>query len=237
MSYKTYKIGKTGPSSRIGGSSDYHIDTKFSSSLSMEDVRDRFDALARQYQSDGRTIEFSNQGVSGRTYSLDSSPEDRLSLLQQASGAHSERPGWHSFDYYAPLSGTTRWDKSAEGAPIYVVGGQGTSGQGASGGGYGNYGLIIKGGKVISKSGHGDTNGDVWGGYAAGQAPQPITSSTDWSSESADGNPQQTAKMRAKAYSEMSKQQLDSAYDALRDDPGKAKSEGMLMHKAYFGKK
>ena len=50
-------------------------------------------------------------------------------------------------------------------------------------------------------------------------------------------SPQQIAKSRAKAYSEMSKQELDSAYDALREsDPAKAKIEGMKMHKAFFGK-
>jgi hypothetical protein len=35
----------------------------------------------------------------------------------------------------------------------------------------------------------------------------------------------------------MSKAQLDSAYDAMRSDPAKARTEGMKMHKAYFGKK
>ena len=49
--------------------------------------------------------------------------------------------------------------------------------------------------------------------------------------------PQQIAKTRAKAYGEMSKAQLDSAYDALRkEDPAKAAIEGKIMHKAYFGK-
>jgi hypothetical protein len=45
------------------------------------------------------------------------------------------------------------------------------------------------------------------------------------------------AKGKAQDYSKMSKAQLDSAYDAMRSDPAKAREEGMKMHKAYFGKK
>ena len=41
---------------------------------------------------------------------------------------------------------------------------------------------------------------------------------------------------RAKEYSKMSKAELDSAYDALRSDPAKARVEGMKMHKAFFNK-
>ncbi len=37
-------------------------------------------------------------------------------------------------------------------------------------------------------------------------------------------------------YKDMSKAQLDAAYDAMRDDPAKASIEGMKMHKAYFNK-
>lgn len=44
------------------------------------------------------------------------------------------------------------------------------------------------------------------------------------------------AKEKAKAYKEMSKAELDSAYDAMRNDPNKAAVEGMKMHKAYFKK-
>lgn len=60
---------------------------------------------------------------------------------------------------------------------------------------------------------------------------------TEWSEVPRDSTPQETAKMRTKAYSEMSKAQLDSAYDALRkESPAKAAKEGLAMHKAYFGK-
>ena len=44
------------------------------------------------------------------------------------------------------------------------------------------------------------------------------------------------AKEKAQSYSQMSKGQLDSAYDAMRSDPAKAKTEGMKMHEAYFNK-
>ena len=51
-------------------------------------------------------------------------------------------------------------------------------------------------------------------------------------------NPQHVeAKTKAQDYTKMSKAQLDSAYDAMRSDPAKARTEGMKMHKAYFGKK
>ena len=229
MAYQIQQIGITGPQGRIGSGDEYHIDTKFSNTLSMEDVRDRFDTLAGQYKSDGRNIEFSNQGVGGEVYSLDMSPEDRLSLLQRAANAHSQRDGWHSFDYYAPNVGTDRWDKSAEGAPIYVVGGSGLKIEGGSGGGYGNYGAVIGAdGQVISKSGHGDTNQSVYGGGAFG---------TD--SGGGGGSPktsQQEAVERTQNYANMTKAELDAAYDGMRNDPAKAKVEGMKMHKAFFGK-
>ena len=46
------------------------------------------------------------------------------------------------------------------------------------------------------------------------------------------------AKTRAQEYTKMSKAEMNSAYDALRNsDPAKAATEGMKMHKAFFGKK
>ena len=44
------------------------------------------------------------------------------------------------------------------------------------------------------------------------------------------------AKAKAQSYKDMSKGQLDSAYDAMRSDPGKAEAEGMKMHNAFFNK-
>ena len=64
-------------------------------------------------------------------------------------------------------------------------------------------------------------------------------------------NPQAEAKERAQGhiiknlsekeptdYSKMSKAEMNSAYDKLRnEDPAKARIEGMKMHKAFFGKR
>ena len=51
------------------------------------------------------------------------------------------------------------------------------------------------------------------------------------------GNPEarSTAVERTKNYADMSKSQLDSAYDAIRSKPN-AEAEGLKMHKAYFRK-
>ena len=48
--------------------------------------------------------------------------------------------------------------------------------------------------------------------------------------------PQVKAKEKAKAYKDMSKAEINAAYDAMRSDPNKAAVEGMKMHKAYFKK-
>ena len=45
------------------------------------------------------------------------------------------------------------------------------------------------------------------------------------------------AKTRAQEYSKMSKAEMNAAYDKLRaEDPAKARTEGMKMHKAFFKK-
>ena len=47
-----------------------------------------------------------------------------------------------------------------------------------------------------------------------------------------------SAKERAQNYSQMSAADINAEYDRIRkDDPNKAAMEGMMMHKAYFGKK
>ena len=48
--------------------------------------------------------------------------------------------------------------------------------------------------------------------------------------------PQQEAVERVQNYAKMSKAELDAAYDGMRNDPVKAREEGMKMHKAFFGK-
>ena len=60
---------KTGPSARIGGSSEYHIDTKIKASLTMEQKIAMMDQLSRGYAAEGRVIEFSNAAVAGMKYS------------------------------------------------------------------------------------------------------------------------------------------------------------------------
>ena len=237
MGYSTFEVGVTGPSGRIGGSSEYHIDSKFSDTLSWENIRDRFDTLAGKYKEGGRNIEFSNEGVAGEVYSLDSTPEDRLSLLQRAGGAHAPRKGWHSFDYYAPTVGNDRWHSSAEGAPIYIVGQSGRKSGGGSGGGYGNYGYVLDDNdNVISKSGHGDNSGTVFGGGTFSGTPLPAVGDTDGTGTTP--KPAQVeAATRAKEYSKMNKTEMNSAYDDLRkSDPAKAAIEGKKMHRAFFNK-
>lgn len=229
MQYSTRQIGITGPSQYIGGSDDYHIDSRFGSHLPMTTVRDKFDALANRYSQDGRIIEFSNKGVSGRQYSMDLSPEERLQLLELAAAAHDKRDGWHSFDYYAPHKGSDRWDPSAEGAPIYIIGTDGNSFETGTGGGYGNYAVVLDDkGNIISKSGHGDNRETLpeFGKFGPGES-LPLSSDT----------PQTEAKERVQSYLGMSKDSINAAYDKMRsEDPSKAAIEGLKMHKAYFGK-
>jgi len=59
-------------------------------------------------------------------------------------------------------------------------------------------------------------------------------------SQQPDGTPkpaQVEAVTRAKAYKDMTKAEINTAYDKLRtEDPAKARTEGMKMHKAFFGK-
>ena len=44
------------------------------------------------------------------------------------------------------------------------------------------------------------------------------------------------AKEKAQSYQNMSKSEMNAAYDAMRSDPAKAETEGMKMHKAFFNK-
>jgi hypothetical protein len=55
-------------------------------------------------------------------------------------------------------------------------------------------------------------------------------------SNSTPTTPQQEAVERVQNYANMSKAELDAAYDGMRNDPAKARIEGMKMHKAFFGK-
>ena len=48
--------------------------------------------------------------------------------------------------------------------------------------------------------------------------------------------PREEARERVQAYKDMSKEELDKAYDAMRSNPEEAEREGMKMHKAFFNK-
>ena len=229
MSYSVQQIGVTGPKGRIGSGTEYHIDTKYNRSLPFEDIVSRFDAKAAAYSKDGRNIVFSNQGVHGSVYDPSASLEDKVALLKRADAAHSHsvHDDFYSFDYYAPI-GKDLWDKSAEGAPIYLSGKAGRSAKGGTGGGYGNYAYVEDDqGTVLGKSGHGDINHDVFAGGTFGEGETNL---------SVESTPQQEAKERTQNWADMSKEQLNAEYDKIRNTPGAA-TTGMAMHKAFFGKK
>ena len=71
------------------------------------------------------------------------------------------------------------------------------------------------------------------GGRSATFAPMTTTSAP---TNTTPTTPQQEAVERTQNYANMSKAELDAAYDGMRNDPAKARIEGMKMHKAFFGK-
>ena len=77
----------------------------------------------------------------------------------------------------------------------------------------------------------------LFGGKAGGKlgtfAPMSTTSAP---TNTTPTTPQQEAVERTQNYANMSKAELDAAYDGMRNDPAKARIEGMKMHKAFFGK-
>ena len=88
---------------------------------------------------------------------------------------------------------------------------------------------------------HGSTGNPITGtgaldDYDLSDTAIPITVKPD--GDTPDGEtPQVKAKEKAKAYKDMSKAELNAAYDAMRSDPNKAAVEGLKMHKAFFNKK
>lgn len=153
---------KTGASRYIGGSSDYHIDTKFSKSVSMEKRVEMMDKLAASYAARGRKIEFSNKAVAGKTWNVNATMDEKIALLQAAQNAHghSRHSNYDSIDYYIPSTGENRFGKSAEGAEILVPTVEGGKVNYGQGGGYGAYiTLTDEKGNVILKTGHGDIRG------------------------------------------------------------------------------
>ena len=162
MSYSVYRSGYTGPSGKIGGSTDYHIDLKMLQSLPIAERVKAMDAVANQYGSLGRNIEFSNPAVSGRRWDTAADLAAKVDLLERASGAHShsKHPGWDSFDFYVPFKGKSRFDKGAvEDASIYLPGVAGGKIRRGSGGGYGYFSEALDpSGKVVFRVGHGNVD-------------------------------------------------------------------------------
>jgi len=160
MAYTPVRSGFTGPSAKIGGSSDYHIDLKLLESLPVAERVKAVDALAKQYKAIGRDIEFSNAAVSGQRWDLNKDLSDKVDLLQRAAGAHahSKHPGWQSLDFYVPFKGKSRFDKGAvEDASIFLPGVAGGKVRRGSGGGYGYYSESLDpSGKVLFRVGHGN---------------------------------------------------------------------------------
>ena len=155
---------KTGASQYIGGSSEYHIDTQFKSSMSMEEKVKMMDQLAAGYAAQGRKIEFSNAAVAGEIYDPGASYEAKADLLQRAFHAHQiprgraiDAGGFNRIDYYAPLIDETRFGSSVEGQDILIPTIGGTKVEYASGGDYGAF-VELKDdqGNTILRTGHGD---------------------------------------------------------------------------------
>jgi hypothetical protein len=223
MGYQLFESGVTGPSANIGGSSEYHIDSKFSTKLGEDEARRRFEAKVRKYRELGRNVEFSNEGVGGLVYDLDADEDSRRDLFRKAYGAHAPRDGWYSLDYYAPKQGHDRFHESAEGAPIFAVAGPDGRRETGTGGNYGFHSLIYdKDGSLISKVGHGDDRFPVTSGPMGDPStPSPVAD--------------KTAPPATTDYSQMSASQMNQAYDKLRmaGDIFKAEDEGLKMHKAF----
>ena len=223
MGYKLYESGITGPSAHIGGSSEFHIDSKFSTKLGEEEARRRFEEKVKKYNSLGRVVEFSNKGVADEIYDMSLDDDKRADLFRRAYGAHAPREGYYSLDYYAPTKGNNRFHKSAEGAPIFAIGAEDGRRETGTGGGYGFYSIMYdKDGNITGKVGHGDDRYPNADGkpMSIGSVPDPSTPPP------------------AIDYSGMSKQQLNAEYDKLRmaGDVFKTEEEGMKMHKAFFNK-
>lgn len=182
MSFVPIRSGYTGPSSKIGGSSPYHIDLKLSESVPIAERVRALDAIANQYRSIGREIEFSNSSVSGRRWNPASNISDKVQLLNQAAAAHghSRHPGWQSLDFYVPFKGKSRFEKGAvEDASIYLPGVPGGTVRRGSGGGYGYYSEALDpSGRTLFRVGHGnvdrpESSGDITVGTAPEQLQLP----------------------------------------------------------------
>jgi len=152
----------TGPAGQIGVGTEYHLDSKFSKDMSMEDRVKLMDQLARGYAARGREIEFSNNAVAGSIYDPNATLEEKIALLRKAQNAHSHslHADYDSIDYYIPNIGKGREHESAEGAEILMPTMQGAKMRYGQGGGWGaSVTMVDENGKVLMKTGHGDIRG------------------------------------------------------------------------------
>ena len=84
---------------------------------------------------------------------------------------------------------------------------------------------------------HGSEGNKITGSGAVTDYDPPSLPKASQPSTTPDPEKVGEAVERAKTYKEMSKAEMNAAYDQLRkSDPAKAASEGLKMHKAYFGK-
>jgi len=183
VSFTPIRSGYTGPSAKIGGSTDYHIDLKLLESLPIAQRVQALDSLARQYQSIGREIEFSNPSVAGARWNPSLDLSDKVDLLNKAAAAHSHssHPGWQSVDFYVPFKGKSRFEPGAvEGASIYIPGVAGGKVRRSTGEGYGYFSEATDpSGQVVFRVGHGDiSRPEETAEVAVAPGTQPDTAGT-----------------------------------------------------------
>tara|TARA_B100000902_G_scaffold1032_1_gene1353 strand:+ start:7020 stop:8765 length:1746 start_codon:yes stop_codon:yes gene_type:complete len=163
---KAFRSGLvTGPEEAIGmtptadGRNAYHVDTKFSKDLPMEDVVNMMDQLAAGYEAQGRTMEMSNKAVAGRRYSTDLTYDEKVKLINDSFAAHSHSPNrdFNSLDYYINKENEDRFGESAENVEILVPTRGGSFLVYKESPGYGAFVETTDDqGKVLTKTGHGD---------------------------------------------------------------------------------
>ena len=157
----TFRSSHTGESQNIGGSSPFHIDFRILASLPWQEKIRAIDSLANRYDINGRRIEFSNEGVAGRVWDVNATPEQKKALYEAATRPHAGRPGWDPLDFYVPFkTAKDRFQQGAvEGASIYIPGVPGGKITRGSGGGYGYFSESQDpSGRVVFRVGHGDIN-------------------------------------------------------------------------------
>ena len=79
----------TGPSSRIGGSAEYHVDTKFHKSLGIAGIVSSMDKLSKEYANKGRVIEMSGHMVAGQKYNNEDKYMKKRNLMRGAIDSNS----------------------------------------------------------------------------------------------------------------------------------------------------